>query len=266
MEAERTGRQAAEVLENITAVDAAMQQLQRSVLHVVRSSMGDVERRRYRRRPCLVEATLSCDGQSATAAINDISERGCYARVTLPCRVGQQLTVALHRVGNPLQGVAVAVAKDGLHVAFIGNGLSAAEADRLSLTTVQELVTAGKDDQATLVRRVVDAAASRGTSQVTGLVGEHGGRFDAWYDIVNDPATLALPSFNAIAEPLHAARDCMRETLAAMAEGNNQVAQRCAAELRQHAEQLARCLDQFARDFPATFTQQSEHSPPEAAA
>ena len=266
MEAERTGKQAAEVLENITAVDAAMQQLQRSVLHVVRSSMGDVERRRYRRRPCLAEATISCSGQSATAEIHDISERGCFTTVTLPCQVGQQLAIELPHLGSRLQGVVVAQAQGGLHIAFTGDGLSTIEADRLSLTTVQDLLTMGKDDHAAFLRHVLDAVAARGASQATSLTIAGAGRFDAWFDSVNDPATLALPSFNAIAEPHHAARECGRQALSAMVEGDIQAAQRCAGELRQHSEQVARCLDQFGHDFPATFMQQSERAPTKAAA
>ena len=265
-EAERTGRQAAGVLENITAVDAAMQQLQRSMIHVVRTSMSDVERRRYRRRPCLAEATIRYDGQSAAAAIHDISERGCFAAITLPCPVGQQLAIEVTRFGAQLRGVVVAQAGDGLHIAFTGDGLSTAEADRIAVTTVQSLVTMGKNDHAASLKRVVDAVAVRGGSQPALLAIEHADAFDKWYGTVSDPATLALPSFNAIAEPHRAARECGRQALAALAEGDIQAAQLSVVEQRRHSEQVTRCLEQFGRDYPATITQHGQPTQTEAAA
>ena len=265
-EADRTGKQAAEVLENITAVDAAMRELQRSMIHVVRSSMSDVERRRYRRRPCLVEATVSTNGQPATAVIRDISERGCFAADAPPCQVGQALAVEIPGVEIRLRGVVVARAGTGLHVAFTGDGLSSTEADRISLASVQELVKVAKDDHAAFIRRAADAAAARGASRATSLPAEETCGLAAWYDTVSDPVTLAMPSFNAIAGPHRATHECGREVLAAMARGDIQAAQSLVAELRRLGEVVIRCLDQFGRDYPATVTRQSEHAQTEAAA
>jgi methyl-accepting chemotaxis protein len=266
MEAERTGKQAVEVLENITAVDTAMQQLQRSVIRVVRTSMGDVERRRYRRRPCVADATASCNGQSAVATVHDISERGCYAVVALPSQIGQQLTLELPRLSSRLQGVVVAQTQDGLHLAFTGKGLSAADADRLSLTTVRELVQMAKQNQAAFLQHALGATAGSGAARGDRSTLADADWFGAWYEGVNDPLTLALPSFNAIAEPCRAAHECRHRAIAAMAEGDMPAVQHCAAELRQHGEVIARWLDQFDREFPATFLQSGANVPTAAAA
>jgi hypothetical protein len=58
-EAGRIGKQAAEVRENTTGLDTAVQDLKHSIVHDVRTSTAAVDRRR---RPCLIEATISCDG------------------------------------------------------------------------------------------------------------------------------------------------------------------------------------------------------------
>ncbi len=265
-EAERTGEQAAEVLENIAAVNGAMQQLQRSMIHVVRNSMGDVERRRYRRRPCRADASISCDGQSATAVIHDISERGCFAVVKLESRVGQQLSIEAPNIGMRAQGVVVASAANGLHIAFTGAGLPAMEADRISTTTVQELIKAGLDAQKAFVRRMVDSIAASGTSRTTSQAMAEAGRLDDWLDSVSDPATLAMPAFGALAEPRRAAQDCGRRAAAALAKGDTDEARRSVAELQRHSEHLARCLDQFTRDYLGTFTQQGTPAQARAAA
>jgi hypothetical protein len=239
-----------------------MEQLQRSVIRVVRTSMSDVERRRYRRRPCLAEAMIRSEGQSTVATLHDISERGCFAVGTFACRPGQQIALELSRFGIRQQGVVVALGADGLHVAFTGDGLAADEADRVSLVTVQELVTAGKDEQAARVRRIAAAAAARGGSQQD----QAPYLFKTWYDRVSDPSTVALPSFNAIAEPLNAAQDCVRKAFSVMADGDAQTAQRCVVELRQHSEQLAQCLDAFGSAYATTIARQGERAAMAAAA
>jgi methyl-accepting chemotaxis protein len=255
-EAGQTGKQASEVLENITAVHDAVQQLQRSVINVVRSSMSAVERRRYRRRPCLAETTLRHNGQSATAVLYDISERGCLAETALKCQLGQSLAVELPAFAIRIQGVVVAVASDALHIAFTAEGLATADADRVSMATIADAVKLGQEAQAAVLNQVAGAVAG-GNPRLDSELTDRAGRFAHWYAKVSDPGTLALPSFSAIAEPYRSAQDCARQALAAMAAGDNQAAQRCVLELRQLADRVAHCLDQFGRDYPTTFVQQS---------
>ncbi len=191
-EADKTGQQAAEVRENTTALDVAMHDLQNTVVHVVRTATADVDRRRYRRRPCLVEATIGSQGQSGTAAIHDISEQGCLAVTTLRCQLGHAVDIGLSGRGTRLRGNVVEVTEHGLRIAFTGDGLAAADADRISLTTIGDLVKLTKADHTAFVTRVADAVAKREKSAPENLATSHQCRLGRWYDGVSDTATLAL--------------------------------------------------------------------------
>ena len=63
-EAVETGRNAVDVGETVTALASAVRALRREVIHVVRTSSSDVDRRKRRRRPCLVEATITTGGKA----------------------------------------------------------------------------------------------------------------------------------------------------------------------------------------------------------
>jgi methyl-accepting chemotaxis protein len=251
-EADKTGRQAEEVRENTTALDVAMHDLQNTVIHVVRTATVDVDRRHYRRRPCLVEATIGSQGQSGTASIHDISERGCFAVTTLRCPLGHAVDIGLSGLGTRLRGNVVEVAEHGLRIAFTGDGLAAAEADRISLTTIGDLVKLTKADHTAFVIRVVDAVATRERLLPEKLSTSHQCRLGRWYDGVSDTATLALASFKGIDQPHHAVHDSGRKALAALAGDNMPAAQRHVAEMRQHSDQVLRCLDEFGRAYPST--------------
>jgi methyl-accepting chemotaxis protein len=63
-EAAQTGHRAVEVLDNTAALNAEVEELRRAVINMVRTSSSEVDRRGYRRRPCLVDATINCQGQA----------------------------------------------------------------------------------------------------------------------------------------------------------------------------------------------------------
>jgi methyl-accepting chemotaxis protein len=94
-EARQTGRRAADVLQNTGALDDAIHDLHDAVIHLVRTSTSEADRRRYRPRSCFVVATIACGGTSEPASVHDISERGCLARTSLRCPVGQRIEVVL---------------------------------------------------------------------------------------------------------------------------------------------------------------------------
>ncbi len=123
-EAGRTGQQAMEVRENTAALDGAVHDLHRSVIQLVRTAATEVDRRRYRRRACLVEATLTLQGQTEPASLHDISERGCYVITKLLCRPGQHVDIASPRFGVRLVGTVADRTDDGVHLTFLGDGLS----------------------------------------------------------------------------------------------------------------------------------------------
>jgi methyl-accepting chemotaxis protein len=251
-EAGTTGQQAAEVRENTSALDAAMRSLQNTVVRVVRTATVEVDRRQYRRRPCLVEATIGGQGQSGTAVIHDISERGCFAVTTLRCQRGKTLDIGLARLGTRLGGIVVEQAEDGLRIAFTGEGLATADADGISLATIGDLVKLTKGDHTAFVKRVADAVAAHDKLPPEELATSHQCRLGHWYDGVGDQATLALPSFKAIDEPHHAVHDCGRKALAALAGDDTAAAQRHVAEMRRHSDRVLHELDELGRAYPAT--------------
>jgi methyl-accepting chemotaxis protein len=252
VEAGKTGQQAAEVRENTTALDVAMHDLQNTVIRVVRTATADVDRRQYRRRPCLVEATIVCQGQSGTAMLHDMSERGCFAVTTLRCQVGHVVDIGVSRFGTRLAGNVIEQAENGTRIAFTGAGLLAAEADRISVTTIADVVKLTKGDHVAFVKRVADAVAARDKLPPEKLATHHSCRLGHWYDGIGDPATLALASFKAISEPHHAVHASGRKALAALADDDMIAAERHVAEMRRHSEQVLRSLDEFGRAYPST--------------
>jgi methyl-accepting chemotaxis protein len=265
-EAQKTGQRAGEVLQNTTGLDAAMNDLQRSVIHVVRTSTTEVDRRRCRRRPCLAEATLGGQGRSETAMLRNISEDGCYAATALRCQPGQHVDIGLPRFGLRLEGTVFGQAPDGLHITFTGEGLPASDADRISLTTVADLMRLAKDDHVAFVKRVADAVTARDKLAPDSLSSQHHCRFGLWYDSVSDPASMALPSFTAVKEPHHAVHELGRKALVALAANDAVTAQRCVADMRLQSEHVLRCLDEFGQAYPATIGPDDGHARPDVAA
>ncbi len=259
-EAAMTGKEAAEVLANTTTLRDTIEGLQRALVRVVRTSTTEVDRRQGgRRRPCLVEASVTLGGRSETASVHDISEFGCYAFTKAACQPGQQVEITLQRLGKRLQGRVIAASEGALHICFNGEGIQSAEVDRISLTTVAELVKLTKDDHIGFVKQVVDAVAA-GHAPEGGLSTQHTCRLGRWHDSLTDSATLALPSFRAIAEPHHAVHETGHKVLAAVSAHDMPGAQRQLTELRAHSERVLRCLDDFGREYPVTITNQTEQA------
>jgi methyl-accepting chemotaxis protein len=251
-EAKTTGQQAAGVLENTNALDGAVRDLHNSVIHLVRTSTSEADRRRYRRRPCLVEATIVCKGQSENASLHDISERGCHAITKLRCEAGQRLEISLPRFAIQLEGAATETSENGMHVTFLGDGLPTGEADRISQTTVAELLRLAKDDHVAFVKRVADAVANGEKLPPDSLASPHHCRFGVWYDNVHDVRAMALPSFKAVRTSHEAVHELGRSALVALAANDAAAARGSVAEMRTASDRVLLCLDEFARDYPAT--------------
>jgi methyl-accepting chemotaxis protein len=252
-EAKTTGQRAADVLGNTTGLDSAVHDLHNAVIHLVRTSTSEVDRRRYRRRPCHVEATLLCQGHSEAASLHDLSERGCHVGTALAYQAGQRVQIALTRFGIRLEGTVAEKSEGGMHITFLGDGLPADQADRISLTTIGELVRLAKDDHVGFVKRVADAVAGGQKLPPESLSSPHHCRFGVWYDDVSDAAAMSLPSFKAIKAPHAAVHELGRKALVALGVDDAAAAQRCAAEMRNQSEHVLRCLDEFGRDYPKTF-------------
>jgi hypothetical protein len=253
-EASQTGQRAAEARENTYGLESAVHSLHRTVVHLARTATNEVDRRRYRRRSCLAEATLETGGQSVAATLYDISERGCCAATDVKRVAGQALGIALPRFGVRLAGNVVAQSDQGLHIAFTGGGLAPAEADRISVTTIAELVQKAKDDHVAFVQRVADIVASGEKQPPDHLPSPHHCRFGRWYDRVSDAAALSLASYKAIQTPHQAVHELGRRALIAAAGDDAATAQLRIAEMRQQSDRVLKLLDAFARDYPTLFT------------
>jgi methyl-accepting chemotaxis protein len=254
-EAQQTGRQAGEVLTNTVDLNAAMEDLHKAVIHLVRTSTSELDRRRYRRRPCLVEATITCRGHSETGLLHDISERGCAIVSTLDCRVGDRLDVVLTGRDIRLTCSVIEISDGRLHVAIEGDGLSPQDADRISLSTISDLVRMAKGDHAAFVQRVVDAVANQQKLPPASLATAHHCRFGRWYDNVSDLRAMALPSFKSIAAPHESVHELGRQALVALERDDIAMAQRSVAEMRGQSEQVVRHLDTFTHEYPQTFAE-----------
>jgi methyl-accepting chemotaxis protein len=265
-EADKTGQRAGVVLENTTGLDAAMNDLQKSVIRVVRTSTSEVDRRRYRRRPCLIEATLGCQGRSEAVSVHNVAERGCFAATAQRFQLGQHLDIGLSRFGIRLEGTVLDQSEGGLHIAFVGDGLPSADADRISLTTIADLMRLASDDHVAFVKRVADAVAARDKLPPDSLSSPHHCRFGLWYDTVSDAATMALPSFTAVKQPHQAVHELGRKALVTLAADDLATAQRCVAEMRLQSEHVLRCLGEFGRAYPATIGLDDSHTRPAVAA
>lgn len=253
-EADGTGRDAADVLDGTTALNETIRGLQQTLIRVVRTSISGADRRKHRRRPCYLEVTLVHEGKSEPVMLHDISERGCFAAIGSECQAGQRIEVVFQRLGRRMQGRVVARSEQGWHIAFSDGELSTAEADRISVTTVTDLIGLTKDDHIAFVKRVETAVAT-GKPPAGGLLNHHSCRLGRWYDGLTDAATLALPSFQAIADPHLAVHESGYKVLAAVATDDRAETDRCLGALRRDSDRVLHCLDEFGRTYPATIGQ-----------
>jgi len=186
--------------------------------------------------------------------VHDVSERGCYAVTQSRYPVGEMIEINCPRFGKRLQGTVVVQSDQGVHVRFTGDGISAAELDRISMATIADLVGIAKEDHVKFVKHVAELVSSGQASER--LATAHACRLGRWYDSLSDAATLALPSFQAIAGPHRAVHDCGQQVIDAVASRNAAEAQRLLRELQQHSERVLRCLDDFGREYSSTTAQQ----------
>jgi methyl-accepting chemotaxis protein len=257
LEAQQTGHRAAEVLDNTTALNAAVEALRRMVIHAVRTANADVDRRNYRRRPCLADATIGCQGEVGKAVIRDVSEQGCMVETSLRWPPGQLVDLDLARFGSRLKGNVVHQAEDALRIVFSGDGIPSTAADRISRETIPDLVKLTKGDHLTFVKRVVDAVETGEKLPPGSLATAHHCRLGRWYDSVSDPTTQTLASFKALQEPHHTVHDAGSRALAALAGDDMTKARHDVEVMRAASGRVLQCLDAFGREYPSTLETES---------
>jgi methyl-accepting chemotaxis protein len=121
-----TGRHANDVRDNTRALDQAVKELQHSMVHVVRTSTAEVERRQAPRHPVNLPARLVLAGQGAhEAQVSNISEGGARLRGVPAVPAGSNGTLHLDRASFGIEGVGMALPcvvrgarEDELNLAF----------------------------------------------------------------------------------------------------------------------------------------------------
>ena len=134
--------------------------------------------------------------------------------------------------------------------------MPAAEADRISLTTIAELIRVAKDDHVAFVKRVADAVTAGEKLSPDSLSSPHHCRFGRWYDSVSDLASMALPSFKAVKAP----HDAVHELGRRLSSPSPQM-MACSSTLRRGGAEPVGEGDalshEFGREYPATFSKQA---------
>jgi methyl-accepting chemotaxis protein len=118
IEAEQTGRHAAEVRDNATGLNTAVVALRHAVIHVVRTSTAEMNRRHDVRYPESMTCQLSIGGRSSTAHVADLSERGASISDGPTVPVGTRGTLTMGSADLALPFIVRAVDGAALHVAF----------------------------------------------------------------------------------------------------------------------------------------------------
>jgi methyl-accepting chemotaxis protein len=118
-EADKTDRHARELNDNITALNAAVTALDKTVIKVVRTSTDEVDRRHHPRRDVDLPCRLVVSDQSSHGArLADLSERGACVRGGPSLEIGARGALHIERLDTPL-AFAVRSNEDGaLHIEF----------------------------------------------------------------------------------------------------------------------------------------------------
>jgi methyl-accepting chemotaxis protein len=121
-EAEQTEQFAASVRENASALELAVAELRHAVIHVVRTSTTEVDRRHAARYPVDLPCRLTASGTTHQTRITDLSETGAQLGEAPALEVGARGTISLDGIAMPLPFVVRSADHRGaLHVEFDEN-------------------------------------------------------------------------------------------------------------------------------------------------
>jgi methyl-accepting chemotaxis protein len=134
LEAGDTGQHAADVRATTTGLQEAIEQLRHSVIHVVRTSTAEVDRRSGQRREVDQPCRLTIDGRTHSGRLVDLSDGGANVRGVPAAGVGSRGTLEIDSVGFPLPFIVRATEEDSSHLAF---ELDAATTARFRSTSVR---------------------------------------------------------------------------------------------------------------------------------
>jgi methyl-accepting chemotaxis protein len=118
-EAKQTGRHSVEVHDNTTRLKDAVENLKHRVIHLIRTSTAEVDRRRDTRIATDLTCRLNVAGADASAVtVTDISEGGACLRDAPALHRGARGILDIDGVRLPLPFIVRAADDEGLHVSF----------------------------------------------------------------------------------------------------------------------------------------------------
>jgi methyl-accepting chemotaxis protein len=101
---------------NTTALAAAVGELRRSVVRVVRTSTAEVNRRASERHPIDLPCRIRAGGETRDARVVDLSRGGAHVLGGPSMRVGERGTLDIQGVGTALTFVVRSAGGGALHV------------------------------------------------------------------------------------------------------------------------------------------------------
>ncbi|WP_454016504.1 methyl-accepting chemotaxis protein [Azospirillum sp. Marseille-Q6669] len=253
-ETQRATTVAYTVGESANRMQEALDTLPSLLARAIRTSSDLANRRHTRRRPVLLDGSVD----QTPALVRDISECGCYAETKGAAPTGGQVTVSLPGYKLSLRGSVVARHDNRLHIRFDERKIGREEVDRMSRDGVGELVRLAKQDHLAFVDKIMEAVGGQRTLLPADLSTHHSCRLGRWYDSVNDPRTMRLPTYKGMATPHRTVHESGRETLLALQAGNRMEAERHAAEMKRASAEVVRLLDELERDFARTLAEAAE--------
>ena len=251
--AETVTQAAATVGGSSLRIREALDDLPRLLARTIRTSSDVVNRRKTRRLPTLTDGSLECNGQRITGTVRDISEKGAYLEASIQLGNGVRGQFTLHTEPRiaPIPVTVVACVRDGLHLRFDSEPLSAETVIAVSLQGMRRIIDAAKHDHLEFVQQVRQSVEGRGGNSLT-LASHHACRLGRWYNHVNDPLTLQLASYRAIARPHQALHDISRKAVTAFANGEQTEARHLIQEVETLSQQIVTHLDQLGLDYQQT--------------
>jgi methyl-accepting chemotaxis protein len=118
IEAERTDRCAAEVHDNASSLNAAVEELKHSLIRVVRTSTADVDRRTAVRQDVDLACRLTVADRTHAARVVSLAEGGARVRGGQALHAGARGTLSIDGVGVPLPFAVQSSEGDALHLEF----------------------------------------------------------------------------------------------------------------------------------------------------
>jgi PAS domain S-box-containing protein len=125
LDAAATGQQASAVQDGSGLVANEIRKLRQTVIHVVRTSTGDVNRRRHPRLPVDQSCALQLGGRSLTGRLQNLSEGGAFVSLSEPVSPGGRGRLSVPAMGIDIGFEALDTNEEGIHLLFPPDAIGA---------------------------------------------------------------------------------------------------------------------------------------------